>query len=106
GSVRADTVATGAKFVVELPTIASIADADVREPSPPEPPDRLNGLRVLIVEDHDDTRELVATVLEEHGACVDAAASASAAFEKFRQAPPDLLVADIGLPGEDGYVLM
>jgi CheY-like chemotaxis protein len=105
--VRAETVPAGAKFVVELPMIAAIVDAAVPESSPSQPPGhRLSGMRVLVVEDHDDTRELIITVLEEHGARVEAAAFASVAFAKFREAPPDLLVADIGLPGEDGYMLM
>jgi len=110
GSVRAASGAngatsTGATFVVTLPI-----EATEKTEFPPAPrhvaTSALDGLRVLVAEEHDDTRELLATVLGGHGARVDAASSASEGFECFRTAAYDVLVADIGLPGEDGYTLV
>ena len=61
---------------------------------------------MLIVEDHDDARELVQAVLESAGARVVSAASTAEALEKAAAERLDVLVADIGLPGEDGYELL
>jgi CheY-like chemotaxis protein len=65
---------------------------------------------VLIVDDEEDARTLVAKVLEESGANVVAVSSAVEAFamitEPLRLDWPDVLVCDIGMPGEDGYSLM
>ena len=59
-----------------------------------------------MVEDHDDARELVASVLEAAGADVMTAASTPEALVCMATTWPDLLVADLGLPGEDGYMLL
>jgi signal transduction histidine kinase/CHASE3 domain sensor protein/ActR/RegA family two-component response regulator len=67
---------------------------------------RLNGARVLVVDDDADTRQLLKLVLESHGAAVKTAASAAEALEMIAASPPDALVADIGMPDEDGYSLM
>jgi signal transduction histidine kinase/ActR/RegA family two-component response regulator len=96
----------GACFVVRLPTIRAAETAEFLPPDETVRPSALEALRVLVVEDHEDTRELVAAVLEDHGARVDTAASASEGFEMFRGGAPDIVVADIGLPGEDGYSLI
>jgi CheY-like chemotaxis protein len=66
----------------------------------------LNGIRILVVEDDESTRELVAFVLELHGARVIAAASASEALAILTQFKPDILLSDIGMPDIDGYMLM
>jgi PAS domain S-box-containing protein len=66
----------------------------------------LDGRDVLVVEDHDDARELIARVLEGAGARVLAASTTLQAVECAAAEQPDLLVADLGLPGEDGYVLL
>ena len=66
----------------------------------------LRGRTILIVEDYDDARELVASVLEAAGAAVIAAASTGEALERIAATWPDLLVTDLGLPGEDGYALL
>ena len=65
----------------------------------------LSGLRALIVEDHDDSRELLATLLTLHGAEVVATASVDEALGALRT-KFDVLVSDIGLPGETGYDLL
>jgi CheY-like chemotaxis protein len=58
------------------------------------------------VDDEDDTRDLITTVLGRCGAEVLGCATASAALEQCQTWSPDLLVCDIGLPGEDGYSLI
>jgi PAS domain S-box-containing protein len=66
----------------------------------------LKGLRILVVDDHLDTREMVAAMLEMNEAQVKAAANASEALEELRIWRPDVLVSDIGMPEEDGYSLI
>jgi two-component system CheB/CheR fusion protein len=63
----------------------------------------LEGVRLLVVEDDRDTREMLVMVFEQCGARVSAVASAGDAMEVLLQAAPDVLVCDIGLAGEDGH---
>lgn len=67
---------------------------------------KLAGWKVLVVEDDPDTRELVRTVLERHGALVAAVTSVREALDTFNLFKPDVLISDIMMPGEDGYVLI
>lgn len=66
----------------------------------------LEGLRVLVVDDQPDARELLSMVLGHAGAEVITAASAATAFEMLLKHRPDLLVSDIGMPMEDGFTLI
>jgi signal transduction histidine kinase/CheY-like chemotaxis protein len=66
----------------------------------------LEGVHVLLVEDAEDTRELVAAVLEQHGATVVAVDSVAGAREALARAMPNVLISDIGMRGEDGYTLI
>ena len=66
----------------------------------------LEGLQVLIVDDEPDVRELLTTIIEESGANVIAAASVSEALKILEKLQPDVLVSDIGMPLEDGYMLI
>jgi CheY-like chemotaxis protein len=66
----------------------------------------LDGVRVLLVEDTDDTRELLTFVLEQCAAVVTAAASATEALEVFLRDRPQLVVTDLAMPGHDGYWLL
>lgn len=104
----------GATFTVVLPVRAVAqpvnGEADVREDTR-EPADAvrlsvLRGIKVLVVDDDPDARELVETVLRHYGAEVRSAGSADEAFEEVRRWQPDALVADIGMPVEDGYSLL
>jgi len=61
---------------------------------------------VLVVDDELDARELVTTMLERCGAEVFAAASVGEALERLESWKPSVLIADIGMPGEDGYELI
>jgi PAS domain S-box-containing protein len=112
GTVRAASAGEGkgATFTILLP-IADRVDLKGRAaPSKPQPGAdselRLGGRSILVVEDHDDARELISAVLEGAGARVIAAASTAEALERVKDVRPDVLVADLGLPGEDGYALL
>jgi PAS domain S-box-containing protein len=67
---------------------------------------RLDGIRVLVVDDEVDTLDMIVTLIEERGAVAKGVASAAAALEELERRAPDVLVSDIGLPGEDGYALI
>jgi signal transduction histidine kinase len=104
----------GATFVVRLPVapLRESAAPDISAarplPSPMKwecPPD-LVGLRVLVVDDESDARALVAEVLEQCGAEVYTAASAQTALAELERSRPDVLLSDIGMPGEDGFALI
>lgn len=64
---------------------------------------KLAGLKVLVVDDHDDARVLVKRLLEENDATVVTAQSGTEALAQLEQEHPDLLICDIGMPGMDGY---
>src|SRR5579862_6689873 len=66
----------------------------------------LLGRRILVVDDDADTREMLAVILESSGAVVTTAQSASEAIAICAELRPDLLISDIGLPGEDGFSLV
>lgn len=66
----------------------------------------LEGLHALVVEDDPDGCDLLATLLRHCGATVTTADSVGAALAAIEQRPPDVLVSDIGLPGEDGLSLI
>ena len=110
GTVEADSEGegTGARFTVELPITASTEPLDRRElrPASAAPMRTLDRMRVLVVDAHDDSREVLALMLNIYGAEVVTAMSAPEACELVRQAPVDILVSDLGLPGQDGYELI
>jgi CheY-like chemotaxis protein len=67
---------------------------------------RLDGVRILIVEDEPDSREMLCEMLELFGAECVTASDAAAARERLSESTPDIVLSDIGLPGEDGYSLL
>ena len=67
---------------------------------------RLDGIHVLLVEDDDDSRKLLGTMLKRHGARVTSTKSAKEALEAFASDLPDVLISDIGMPDQDGYELI
>ena len=69
-------------------------------------PARLRGIRIVLVEDHDDSRELLALMLEQCGAEVVSAPSARTGLQAVLDVRPDVVVSDLGMPGEDGYWLI
>jgi len=66
----------------------------------------LDGATVLVVEDDEDTRDVMRAMLELGGARVIVAESAKSGLETFERARPDAIVSDIAMPGEDGYWLV
>jgi two-component system, chemotaxis family, CheB/CheR fusion protein len=66
----------------------------------------LENIRILAVEDQDDSRDLLDFVLQREGATVETARSAPEARAALQARPFDILVADLGLPDEDGYSLI
>lgn len=109
-SVLSEGEGHGAAFSVCLP----LAATRPKEPSSPpsqhtaldrriECPPELVGLRVLLVDDEDDTRDMLRTLLEGCGARVRSAPSVAHAMDLFAEEPPDVLLSDIGMPDEDGY---
>jgi CheY-like chemotaxis protein len=118
GSVRAKSAGpgTGSTFTVALPLAAVDADDS---PAPErrhatggvrgrlrDSMDNISGVRVLVVDDEPDSRDLVKRLLEGGGAQVSTASSAEEALILIRQERPAVLISDIGMPGEDGYSLM
>ena len=67
---------------------------------------RIDGLRVLVVDDEADARRVLVLVLEQVGAIVTAAGSVREAIEALPKARPDVLVSDLGMPGQDGFDLI
>jgi PAS domain S-box-containing protein len=95
----------GAIFTVRVPLITSQSEKSSSATQSDSYQD-LNGIRVLIVDDEVDSREVVAFILHECGAEVTTVASAAAALPAFSQVKPDVLVCDIGMPEVDGYMLL
>ncbi|MCY1059763.1 PAS domain-containing protein [Nannocystis sp. SCPEA4] len=111
-AAHSDGVGQGAEFVVRLPTRASQAGrvSAVMPGAAPGPlPDAgprdadLRGLKILIVDDERDARELVAAFLQPTGAVVLTAENSDQALTLVAQQRPDVVVSDIAMPGEDGY---
>jgi len=114
GTIRAESRGAdqGATFAVELPLLQTddggaaqrkpAAQSDAR----PSSSAALTGVRVLVVEDNTDARELLALALADAGAEVSSAASAREAMETLQRLKPDVLVSDIQMPDEDGYTLI
>jgi CheY-like chemotaxis protein/anti-sigma regulatory factor (Ser/Thr protein kinase) len=113
-SVRSAGENQGTTFTIALPLLAVDIEQARRQRSPSadqvtledmELP-ALNGETILVVDDEADTRFLVQRILEERGATVLLAASASEALTLIAREKVDLMVSDIGMPGMDGYQLI
>jgi signal transduction histidine kinase/ActR/RegA family two-component response regulator len=116
GTVRAESEGEGkgATFTVSLPFVnfrrgpergerlplKAVSHAEINCPA------SLQGLRVLAVDDEADTREMIRAVLEHCKMEVITAGSSSEALEAIAQSRPDVLISDLGMPGEDGYSLI
>jgi CheY-like chemotaxis protein len=116
GTIRAQSPGEGqgATFVVRLPLSPVYSEQSGSEPGhsvasgkvPVEYPPVLSGVQILAVDDEPDVREFLAVCLEKSGAEVRAVASAAEALEVLKRWQPSVLVADIGMPEEDGYTLI
>jgi signal transduction histidine kinase len=114
GSVTAAnrTDRSGAVFTIVLPRgagVAERADPSIEQTSRADGHDWLNaapslkGVRVLVVDDAADSREVAAEILRRCGADATVAASAREALEVVKSRPPNVILADIEMPDEDGY---
>jgi PAS domain S-box-containing protein len=114
GTIRASSAGEGqgATFTVELPIkteetvsqterLLDAHDADLRAGTI-----SLNGMKILVVEDEPDTRDLIHRLLEARRATVIVAATAPEALEQLAVERPDIVISDIGLPDVDGYELI
>jgi PAS domain S-box-containing protein len=108
GTVRAASAGEGhgATFSVRLPAGDEVATVSAVDSSAALPASPLQTRTVLVVEDHDDARELIVGVSEGAGATVLSAATVPEAVALAAHRRPDVLVADLGLPGEDGFALL
>jgi two-component system CheB/CheR fusion protein len=115
GSVRAESAGkgSGATFTVRIPLLREAEQTAPRpalslvDSLPPPPPlSRLNGLRVLVVDDDAETLEAVSEMLRLNGAEVVAARSAADALVAAQQAGLQVIISDIAMPGTDGYSLI
>jgi len=112
GSVSAQSAGEGkgAMFTVRLPTmaVASVGDDGARAAGPG--PRALAGIRVLLIEDEPDSRDLARAALARFGAMVSAASTSAEAVNVVLSATPEtmpqVVVSDIGMPVEDGYVFI
>ena len=93
---------SSAAAATEPPRVHPTAGRDVRFECPPE----LANLKVLVVDDEPDARDLVAEVATRCGCVVATAGSTGEALESVRAFHPDVILSDIGMPGEDGYDLV
>jgi two-component sensor histidine kinase len=109
GTVRAESkgLGHGARFTVLLPMAASrpaapllpaVADGESPAPSSTDGTADLTGVRILLVDDEADGREMIAKMLESRGALVDSAASADEALSRLVGSAADVLISDIGMP--------
>jgi CheY-like chemotaxis protein len=113
GSVGAESEGEGkgAAFTVRVP----LASSRLERPAPPplaettlamQVPPELEGLRVLVVVDEPDARDLVRSILEHCKMRVETAADADEAFRLLCSSKPDVLISDVAMPGGDGYSLV
>jgi len=105
----------GATFTVSLPLSSAESSDAIETAVIPEPDSNglpagfsklLKGLRILVVDDEADSRDLVTAILTRCGSKVRCCESVAEALKTFREWKPDLLVSDIGMPNEDGYELI
>ena len=113
-SAESDGIGHGSVFVVDLPLAQERRDParaeerrrEVERRRSRSGAIRLDGVHVLLVEDDDDSRKLLGTMLKRYGARVTSTKSAAEALNMFSDEVPDLIISDIGMPDEDGYELM
>jgi signal transduction histidine kinase/ActR/RegA family two-component response regulator len=112
-SVHSAGVGRGATFIVRLPIAMreealepAVTDAPLLSSTPAPAVSSLEGISVLVVDDDEESREVVASQLHGCHAAVLTASSAAHACELLDKERVDVLLADIGMPGEDGYALI
>jgi signal transduction histidine kinase/CheY-like chemotaxis protein len=113
-SAKSEGLGHGSRFTVELPLAQERRDParaeerrrEIERRRSRKGTIRLDGLHVLVVEDDDDSRKLLGTMLRRYGARVTSTKSAAEALNVFSHELPDVLISDIGMPDQDGYEFM
>jgi CheY-like chemotaxis protein len=114
-SAESEGPGRGATFRITLPTVSSASEGRVPPKAPIAFPVRdqarrnarsLAGVRILVIEDSADAREVMERLLKDAGAVVTACADASTALDWLSLNVPDVIVSDIGMPGMDGWGMM
>ena len=112
-SVQSEGEGKGATFTITLPFVGVVTNQNDAE-SPTQGEEiisfeglpSLQGLKILVVDDEADTRELIREVLKECGSEVITSRSAEEALAALQEHKPDILISDLGMPDEDGYSLI
>jgi PAS domain S-box-containing protein len=113
-TAHSDGDGRGATFIVRLPLAPVTASSSSLDPSRVSPASAsraaasrdLSRMKILVVDDEPDARDLARRILEEAHASIRTAASCAEALQLIQQDKPDLLLSDIGMPIEDGYSLL
>ena len=107
-AAHSDGTGKGASFTVTLPLpdAAGAGAVDSSNVNAAASDKTLPGLRIVVIDDEEDVRAAVARILEQMGAEVIALESGAEIEQILQDKHPDLLVIDIGMPGEDGYTLL
>jgi PAS domain S-box-containing protein len=114
GTIRAKSAGEhqGATFIVALPMAPVKKDESREHPTTPKPPAiesgeiLLAGVKILVVDDEPDARELIKRVLSQGKAEILTAGSAEEGIQLLQAERPDVIISDIGMPGKDGYQFM
>ncbi|MEA5577678.1 ATP-binding protein [Anabaena sp. UHCC 0451] len=116
GTVTATSpgIEQGSTFIINLPMKVVVRECDTSTQNPVivnanfvnHQLSILQDLRVLVVDDEADARNLLTTILGQYGAQVMAVTSATEAMTALSQFQPDILISDIGMPEEDGYTFI
>ena len=104
-TARSEGLGRGSEFVVRLPLAPGDEDAALADQFPGAPRFAPGRRRVFVVEDHDDNRAALVTLLEQIGCAVRSAADGAEGARAIVAARPDVAIVDIGLPGMDGYAV-
>ena len=110
-SVKSDGENRGSTFTVTLPVLSvretnSFPPPSSSEPAEPPSAQSLENVHVLLVEDDADSREMLEVFFKQFDMKVTAVENAGKALKAVKQFQPDILISDVGLPGEDGYKLI
>jgi signal transduction histidine kinase/ActR/RegA family two-component response regulator len=108
GSIRAESggLGQGTAFIVTLPVNGNVEASGEPAVEDESTAPRLDGVRVLVVDDEEDARELIGRALQDRGANITLAANSQDALQILQHDNIDVLLADIAMPGDDGYSLI
>jgi signal transduction histidine kinase/CheY-like chemotaxis protein len=111
-SVKSEGLNQGTTFTIQFPILnsqqlSSAADETLAQsPETNDSKEQLKGISILLVEDNKDSREMLKTFFDQFEMKITAVDSAAEALSVIEQIRPDILISDIGMPGQDGYQLI